>query len=269
MYSYVTLVTNPDYALAAKALARSLQMVNSQWPLTVMAVRDVDGLDELAALGCEIRMVEPLAVSAEFRARHSRKAQHTAAPFTKGNKPIFHDPLDNFAKLRLWEFEEFERVVFLDADLIVVQNVDKLFGYPEFVAAPNVYEGLGDFGRMNSGVFVAQPSRATFNRMMHELDRPNTFWRRTDQTFLQHFFPDWHGLPYTYNTLQYIWFNLPDLWDWSQIKIVHYQYEKPWQADHPKHDLLAPLIALWQQVLEHGELPTGGLLDILKKTNNG
>ncbi|MGB1252945.1 MAG: glycosyltransferase [Candidatus Promineifilaceae bacterium] len=265
MYRYVTLVTNPDYALAAKALARSLKMVNAQWPLIVMALRVVDGLDELVALGCEVVMVEPLAVSAEFRARHSRKAQHSAAPFTKGNKPAFHDPLDNFAKLRLWEFEQFERIVFLDADLIVVQNIDKLFGYPEFVAAPNVYEGLGDFGRMNSGVFVAQPSRATFADMMTRLDQPDKFWRRTDQTFLQTYFPDWHGLPYTYNTLQYVWFNLPALWNWSQIKIIHYQYEKPWQTDHPKRDQLMPLIKLWQHVLETGSLPNGKLLETLKK----
>jgi alpha-N-acetylglucosamine transferase len=27
--------------------------------------------------------------------------------------------------------------------------------------------------------------------------RPDAFWPRTDQTFLQTFFPDWHGLPVT------------------------------------------------------------------------
>ncbi len=256
MNSYVTLVSNADYIIGARALARSLHMVDAAWPLTVLAPPDVLGLDTLTALGCDVRTVEPLPLSDEFRQRHSRASQHEAAPFTKGSKPAFHDPLGNFAKLRLWELTEFERVVFLDADVLVVQNIDQLFGYPEFCAAPNVYETLADFHRLNSGVFVAQPSRDTFAQMLRRLDQPGLFWRRTDQTFLQEFFPHWHGLPYIFNVLQYVWFNLPDLWHWPQIHVIHYQYEKPWQAGHPRRELLAPLIDLWQHVYKHGKLPS-------------
>ena len=240
MNSYLTLVTNPDYALGALALARSLTMCNSQWPLTVLAVRDVDGLEALEAAGCEVRFVEPLPVSEGFRRRHSRKAQHAAAPFTKGNKPQFHDPLDNFAKLRLWELEQFEKIIFLDADTLVLRNMDRLFGYPEFAAAPNLYESLADFDRLNSGVFVAQPLLRTYEAMLERLEEPGAFWRRTDQTFLEAYFPEWHGLPYIYNTLQYVWFNLPELWDWQRIYLIHYQYEKPWEENNPKRESARP-----------------------------
>ena len=51
--------------------------------------------------------------------------------------------------------------------------------------------------------------------MLEMLDRPEAFWKRTDQTFLEAFFPDWHGLPVFFNMLQYVWFNLPELWDWQ------------------------------------------------------
>jgi alpha-N-acetylglucosamine transferase len=253
--SYITLITNPDYLPGAIALARSLRMVDSAAPLTALVLRDLPELDQLEAAGCTLLRVDPLPFSDEFRARHSREAQHKAAPFTKGNKPDFHNPLHNFVKLRLWELEQFEKVVFLDADTIVVQNIDRLFSFPEFVAAPNLYESLEDFGRMNSGVFVAKPNRATFDHMLHTLDQPDTFWRRTDQTFLETYFPDWEGLPYTYNTLQYVWFNLPALWDWQRVRVIHYQYEKPWEAEHPKRAQLAPLIDLWQEVHTHGRLP--------------
>ncbi|MEQ9247563.1 MAG: glycosyl transferase, partial [Nitratireductor sp.] len=145
----------------------------------------------------------------------------------------------------LWQLTEYERVVFIDADAVVVRNIDRLFGYPEFSAAPNVYESLADFHRLNSGVFVATPSEATFAAMLARLDQPEAFWRRTDQTFLQAYFPHWHGLPVFFNMLQYVWFNLPELWDWTSISIVHYQYEKPWERDHPKATELQPLIDLW------------------------
>ena len=255
MRSYVTLVTNPDYVTGARALARSLIMVNSRWPLSVLTLRDLPGLDELETFGCRILPIEPLNLSEAFRIRHSRQSQHRQAPFTKGSKPQFHAPLDNFAKLRLWELEQFESVVFLDADIVVVNNIDRLFDYPEFSAAPNVYETLNDFHRLNSGVFVAKPTRRTFESMLTHLEQPDRFWRRTDQTFLQEYFPEWHGLPYIYNMLQYVWFNLPDLWHWEHIKVIHYQYEKPWQAEHPRRELLAPLVDLWWQIYDNGTLP--------------
>ena len=91
--------------------------------------------------------------------------------------------------------------------------------------------------------------------MIAALDAPGAYWKRTDQTFLEAFFPDWHGLPYTYNCLQYVYFNMPDLWSWDTVKLIHYQYEKPWQADHPKADRLKPLIDLWHQVNGTGTLP--------------
>src|SRR5690606_32391928 len=134
-------------------------------------------------------------------------------------------------------------------------NIDRLFGYPEFSAAPNVYESVADFHRLNSGVFAARPSLETFERMLDRLDRPEAFWRRTDQTFLEAFFPDWHGLPVFMNMLQYVWLNLPDLWDWNSIAILHYQYEKPWEQDHPKADRLRPLIDLWHAFHEGRDIP--------------
>lgn len=255
MNSYVTVVSNHDFLTGAVALARSLALAKAAYPLTVLTLPGVEGSDSLRSWGCTIVEVAALPLSDAFRERHSRRSQHQRAPFTKGSKPDFHDPLNNFLKLRLWELEQHEKVVFLDADTLVLQNIDHLFGYPEFSGAPNVYESLDDFHRLNSGVFVAQPNRQTFDAMLVALDQPDVFWARTDQTFLQTYFPHWHGLPYIYNTLQYVWFNLPQLWRWNHIHVIHYQYEKPWETDHPKQAVLAPLIDLWWQVFEQGTLP--------------
>ena len=255
IHAFVTLVTNEDYAMGALALAKSLNLTNPNVQLVVMTTRTDVSLDPLVREGCDIRLVERIPLSPEFESRHARKALHKAAPYTKGTKPVFHDPLDNFCKLRLWEYEEFDRVVFLDADIVVVRNIEKLFGYPEFAAAPNLYESLEDMHRLNSGVFVAEPSRATFANMIERLDVPQKFWKRTDQTFLESFYPDWHGLPYVFNALQYIYFNLPDLWRWQSIRVIHYQYEKPWQAGHAREEQLRPLIDLWYRIMNGGSIP--------------
>ena len=254
-FAYATLVTGADYAIGALALARSLRAVDSAWPLVALCTDAAGDLRALEAEGCRLLRVKQPPLSAAFRARHERAALHRRAPFEKGGKPNFHVPLDNFCKLHIWQLTDYQRVVFLDADTLVVKNIDKLFGYPEFSAAPNLYETLADMHRLNSGVFVAAPAAATYRSMLERLDAPGAFWRRTDQTFLQHYFPDWHGLPYTFNALQYLYFNLPALWRWSSIKVVHYQYEKPWMANHAKARLLRPLIDLWQAVLRDGAIP--------------
>jgi alpha-N-acetylglucosamine transferase len=256
-HAYVTLVTNADYALGATALVRSLKLTGTQAEIVVMHTGGVDdaALAPLVTLGARLYPAELLPTSDAFNERHARAKIHADTPFTKGRKPAFHTPLDNFAKLRLWQMEEYDKIVFLDADTIVLRSIDRLFDYPEFSAAPNVYESLADFHRLNSGVFVARPSRTTFETMLTTLDQPGAHWPRTDQTFLQAFFPAWHGLPVFYNMLQYVWFNMPALWDWGSVHVIHYQYEKPWERDHPRAAQLRPLIEVWEAYLSGDGVP--------------
>ena len=152
--------------------------------------------------------------------------------------------------------EEYGRVVFIDADALVLRNIDRLFDYPEFSAAPNVYESLADFHRLNSGVFVARPSRATFERDARPARRAGRLLARAPtRPSCESFFPDWHGLPVFDNMLQYVWFNLPELWDWGSIRVLHYQYEKPWMSPHPRAEALRPLIDLWAAYAGDGPIP--------------
>lgn len=256
-HAFVTLVTNADYAMGATALARSIRHTNTPADIVVLHTGGVsdNALEPLATLGCRLVATELLPLSDAFNDRHARRNVHENAPFTKGRKPDFHSPLDNFCKLRLWQLTEYERCIFIDADALVLKPIDRYFAYPEFSAAPNVYESLADFHRLNSGVFVAEPSLATYAAMLRRLDEPDAFWPRTDQTFLQTFFPDWHGLPVTMNMLQYVWFNMPELWDWASIGILHYQYEKPWEKEHPKAARLRPLIDLWYGFFTGANIP--------------
>ncbi|QRM56593.1 glycosyltransferase [Sinorhizobium sp. BG8] len=260
--AYVTLVTNDDYARGATALARSLRRTGTRADLVAIHTPALarNCVRSLAGEGWRLVEADHLPLSDGFNQRHARGEIHRDAPFTKGVKPEFHTPLDNFIKLRLWQLIDYETCIFLDADTLVLRSIDKLFSYPEFSAAPNVYENLADFRRLNSGVFVARPSLATFEAMLARLDQPEAFWRRTDQTFLEAFFPDWHGLPVYMNMLQYVWFTMPELWDWKSIHVLHYQYEKPWQDGHAKAERLMPLIALWRAFHDGTPIPDiGGL----------
>jgi hypothetical protein len=58
--------------------------------------------------------------------------------------------------------------------------------------------------------------------------------------------------------MQYVYFNLPELWVWKSTRVVHYQYEKPWSEENPKRHLLGPVIELWWRMFD-GEPPPDDL----------
>lgn len=66
-----------------------------------------------------------------------------------------------FSKLHAWRLEQYSKCVFLDADTLVIRNVDELFEREELSAASDV--GWPDL--FNSGVFVFTPSQATFSAL--------------------------------------------------------------------------------------------------------
>lgn len=67
-----------------------------------------------------------------------------------------------FSKLHAWKLVQYSKCVFLDADTMVLVNIDELFEWEELSAAPDI--GWPDL--FNTGVFVFQPSETTFSRLL-------------------------------------------------------------------------------------------------------
>jgi len=67
-----------------------------------------------------------------------------------------------FTKIHCWNLTQYRKCVFLDADTLVIQNCDELFERDELSAVPDI--GWPDC--FNSGVFVFEPSRATYEAVL-------------------------------------------------------------------------------------------------------
>jgi len=130
-----------------------------------------------------------------------------------------------------------DRVVFLDADMVVLQNIDDLFGPgPPFRAAPDC--GWHCDGSVNSGLMVLSPSNVTFSDMMHQLD---VFGSSDggDQGFLNAFFSgpldsqEYPMLDQRYNFLK----RVEDLERENfsllahNVSVVHNVGHKPWHSE--------------------------------------
>lgn len=217
--AYVTLMCNGDgYLPGVEALGESLKATGTQVPRVVMVSGDVSAATcaKLVADGWLVRPVEPL---------HSAMA-----------KPLFPRFDDVFAKLRAWQLTEFDKVVLLDADTLVLQNIDDLFARPYFAAAPDFL--MPD--RFNSGVLVLDPSERVFAQMLVQLDHADSY-DGGDQGFLNSFYHDWyampvaHRLPAGYNLMHFILQFLrghPVLRESleQEARVIHYAIQKPWHA---------------------------------------
>eukprot|EP00903_Cladosiphon_okamuranus_P008344 g8027.t1 len=94
-----------------------------------------------------------------------------------------------YTKLLIVEMEdEYDRVVFLDADTLVLDNIDELFECEPFCAVMRHSELL------NSGVIVITPSRELYSHM-HDLIGELDSYTGGDQGFLNSFYPYFAACP--------------------------------------------------------------------------
>jgi alpha-N-acetylglucosamine transferase len=203
-----------------EALGSSLRATGTRVPMVAMVTPEIRSgtRDRLAGQGWTVREVQPI---------------ENPNPATQQMLPRFGAA---YTKLRAWQLQDLDRVVLLDADTIVLRNVDDLFERPEIAAAPDFF--LPD--RFSSGVMVLEPSQATFERMIHALSVEESY-DGGDQGFLNNFFAGWYGmpvlhrLPVGYNLAHFIYQFMhghPSAWAQLQgeVKIVHYLVQKPWRA---------------------------------------
>lgn len=155
MKAYVTLLSNRSYLKGVLVLCRSLKAVQAQYPLycvlSVSVEDDVQKELEREGIRC-IRLVH---------AAVDGNVNPEGQGFSHWNF--------TFDKLLIWGLTQFEKVVFLDSDMLIVRNIDGLFEREPFsaVCADSSYPGNeGWAGGLNSGLMVIAPDKETEKQLL-------------------------------------------------------------------------------------------------------
>jgi len=158
-----------------------------------------------------------------------------------------------FTSLNLWNLDDYDRVVKLDSDMVVLQNMDELFMYNVFAATLDWPAGKPidwpdcketelcqhtshDWRptHLNGAMFVLQPNRATYDDMMGILQRHEEQLEGgpSEQGFLNWYFKNkWFALPYYYNVRDAAINYFPQLFLSVTPRTFHYiGAYKPWKA---------------------------------------
>jgi hypothetical protein len=104
-------------------------------------------------------------------------------------------------KLSAWQLREYERVVYIDLNLLCLSNLDYLFALPEPAAAPLTSHPQ----EFHTGLLVLQPSDNTFTELLKRMESVSKADRRVEHRLLNGFFHEWfqmaakHRLPMRLN----------------------------------------------------------------------
>ncbi|MBS1524421.1 MAG: hypothetical protein JST19_02165 [Bacteroidetes bacterium] len=154
-----------------------------------------------------------------------------------------------YTKLRLFEWDEFDKMVYIDADMIVCGNIEALFEAPHMSAdaAGGFIQSNSNWKDLNAGLMVIEPNKALFDEMKASITQlPSK--DGSDQGFLHSFFPAWPAdkslhLDHAFNVpLCYLDeycrsghynFEYKRRSLHTNISVIHYWGKyKPWQTDY-------------------------------------
>ncbi|KAL3819727.1 hypothetical protein ACJIZ3_005632 [Penstemon smallii] len=205
--AYVTILhSTEDYVCGAITLAQSIIRSNSTKDLVLLADNNISpkSLNGLRAAGWKIKHIE------RIRSTFSRKKAYNRW---------------NYSKFRIWQLKEYDKVMFIDSDLIVKRNLDEFFIQPQLSAAGNCEKHF-----FNSGLMLIEPSICTFDTLMKKRFVIESY-NGGDQGFLNEMFSWWHRLPAEVNYLKvFVDFKdhvhqIPE-----DVYAIHYFGLKPWKC---------------------------------------
>lgn len=158
-------------------------------------------------------------------------------------------------KLNIWNLIQFKKVVYVDADAIVVENIDELFAIEStFAASPDIFPP----DKFNAGVLVIEPDSSVFRDMV-TLVGVLPSYDGGDTGFLNSYFSNWYNGPsesrlaFSYNAQRTLhWFTYskqPGYWNSIKpLKIIHFSSSpKPWEMS-PNAGNLGELEWIWWRI---------------------
>ncbi|PWA01164.1 hypothetical protein BB558_002744 [Smittium angustum] len=250
--AYATLVTSDSYVDAALVLLNSIKLTNPD-PTIEFICLVVESL---------VSSTNKYALSRNFDSVIPVNLHTSTNPLLLSDlsRP---DLASTYTKIELWNKEtlgEYDAICYLDADVIVLQNLDSIFdsyirsdqlednGYDKKSALISAAPDMGWPDWFNSGVMLLSPNQEVykdlFNLILQENDtndseqkQPMISFDGADQGLLNHYFDNWSSdsskrLSFTFNVTGSAFYSyIPAIRaNYGKIRAVHFAgQKKPWQ----------------------------------------
>lgn len=223
-YAYATVLTGEDYLDGVRTLLYSLNKSKSRFPLVVLVPEDFDNNLEniLLGWGCQILRAP--------RVDLGIYAQQNPRPYWN----------ETFFKLRIFEMEQYDKLLYIDSDMIVLDNLDHLFDC-EHITACQGGKMIYGWEDINSGLMLVRPNSEEFRAMLGLLpvvceSKIKANCGFGDQDVISHYYKHvnrkWEGekrLDERYNANIRCIHELCVHFGYENIKVIHFVgAKKPW-----------------------------------------
>lgn len=280
-YAYVTLLLNSDYLPGVLALAQSISQTGSQLPLILLLSKqnvspEVYDIIQKSKYFERIINVDPYLLETRNNFELADLLKRSDLSFT-------------FTKLNAWKLTDYDKILYLDSDMLITENIEHLFniwdklGVNDIIASSD--SGWPDI--FNSGLFLIKPSLDMFDKLL-DFYRHHDSFDGADQGILNEYFNlqshitggNWLRLPFTYNcTLNSNYEYLPAMIRFKDsIKVFHFiGLNKPWKNHNLCYDTSYArifngnrdnLFQLWWKTFDSINISGYMPLDILQASGN-
>ncbi len=164
--AYVTLLYG-DFVLAVRVLGQSLRDTGTKNDLVALCTEAVSESDRII-LKSDGWIIRPVSNVDSPYTRVSSRGNYFKGIFTK---------------FLIWNMTEYERIIYLDADVMALANIDHMFDCGTFCAA---YRHSDLF---NAGILVVEPSARVYKDMLEKIPKIASY-DHGDQGFLNVYFKD-------------------------------------------------------------------------------
>ena len=193
MKTYLTVVTDHSYLKGALILAESLKNTGSKFPFTICITREIElgYIDLIRRLNINIVILEDdIKIDNKFEKENSKNG------YGHWN--------NTFIKLKIFSLIEFEKIIYLDSDMMVTTNLDHLFECNHMSAVVAGGFIRKDWKDLNSGIMVIVPQPFLDQKIADKITEVSSIKEIFgNQDLIQAFYKEWTksnlSLDYKYN----------------------------------------------------------------------
>lgn len=250
MRKYVCVLATNNYLDGCLVLNENLKHINSEYGLLCLINEEItqETRDTLDYFNIEYKEIKKINYDVDF--------EGYIQPYFK----------NTFDKLSVFSLTEYEKIVYLDLDLLILENIDDLFAYNGLaMAMDHPFTNLH-----NSGVMIIEPNMDDYyNLIKLMVEKMKNQEQLGDQDIINEYFKRINTIPQSYNLMRrisdelitensYIWEEKETIYpvknydeDDINKKILHYIVTpKPFQINHPYGEIYSNIYAYYLSLIK-------------------